>query len=317
MPADLSARRSAPAGDCSPLVITGAPRSGTSLIYNLFDGHPEVNWLVDEGFLFEYLDDMGPAGADLFLDAIPVDLNALVAGLRDKQVMPPVERPYRQSRDRGSVSDVEIQADWDEECFIASLAQPARGGVCGLWLRLAHAYLAGMRQDPRRYCCLKAPDYGKSAASALASIPDARAIVIVRDPISSLDSLKRSRELRGEKLLTWPLLAQNVRNFQRLLDRIDTADPDRTRVVRYESLVAEPEPTMRALADWLEIAFDPCLLQPTMRGQHWPGISSFKATDGIETSAARRPVLSLDEAEVDLVTRHLAGFRMRFGYGPT
>ena len=29
-------------GTHTPLIVSGAPRSGTSLLYNLFDGHPEV-----------------------------------------------------------------------------------------------------------------------------------------------------------------------------------------------------------------------------------------------------------------------------------
>lgn len=301
-------------GRCDPLIISGAPRSGTSLIYNLFDGHSQVNWLVDEGYLFEYLADMGPDGVDIFMDAIPSDLAAFVAGIRDKQVMPPVERSYRQSRERGSVSDVEIAANWDEDRFLASLAHFSTTDIASLWSQLVRSYLVGMHQVEKRYCCLKAPDFGKSAESALWVTPEARTIIIVRDPVASLDSLKRSRELRGDKLLSWPLLAQNIRNFQRLSKRIEAADRDRTYVLRYETLVAQPEQTMRSISEWLKIRFEPCLLQPTMRGKHWPGISSFAPTDRIESAAANRVVQALDLAEVALIKKHLAAFRDCFNY---
>lgn len=300
--------------DCHPLIISGAPRSGTSLLYNLFDGHSRIGWLVDEGYLFEYLHDFLPDAGPLFVDAVPGDVRALVAGLRDKQVMPPVYRSYSQSVQRGTVSEVAIDAPWDEAAFERALAEPGEATVAGLWRRLAAALLAGMGQPLSPFACMKAPDYGKSAESALALIAEARAIVIVRDPLHALDSLKRSRELRKEQLLSWPLLARHIRSFQQLADRLARLDPARLLVLRYETLVAEPEPVMRTVADWLAIPFEPCLLQPTMRGQHWPGISSFRSTEGIDKRTAERPVQSLDADEQGLIRRHLAAFRAAHSY---
>ncbi|MGQ0671774.1 MAG: sulfotransferase family protein [Hyphomicrobium sp.] len=300
--------------NCHPLVISGAPRSGTSLLYNLFDQHPDVAWLVDEGFLFEYLTDLGGEGVEILLDAVPADIDQIVAGIRDKQVMPPVHLPYEQSKARGSVSEVTIAADWDEEAFRAALAKPRGRSPAGLWHWLASALIAGMHRPAVRFACMKSPDFGKSIVSALATIPEARAIVIVRDPLYSIDSLKRSREMRSAKLLTWPLIAQSIRSFQQLHDRISAADPTRFRAVRYETLVDDPEPVMRSLADWLEIPFVPSLIQPTMRGEHWPGISSFEATDGIERKAKLRPIQALTNEEQALVRKHLSALRAVFDY---
>jgi hypothetical protein len=300
--------------DCHPLIISGAPRSGTSLLYNLFDGHSDVAWLVDEGYLFEYLHDFIPGAAALFVDAIPDDLSEMVAGLRDKQVMPPVHRAYSQSKRRGTVSEVAISAPWDEDAFRRALAECMEPTVSALWRRMVGALLAGMGEPVCRHACMKAPDYGKSAESALALIDEARAIVIVRDPLHALDSLKRSRELRNEQLLTWPLLARHVRHFQQLGERLQRLDPSRLLTVRYETLVAEPEATMRAVAEWLAIPFEPCLLVPTMRGRHWPGISSFRSTEGIDQRAAERPIEALTAHEQELIRKHLGGFRAAHGY---
>lgn len=300
--------------DCHPLVISGAPRSGTSLLYNLFDGHSEVAWLVDEGYLFEYLNDFLPEAADLFVAAVPDDLAAFIAGLRDKQVMPPVERTYSQSKQRGTVSEVTIDAPWDEVAFERALAESAHSTVPEFWRRLVAALLAGMGQPTRRHACMKSPDYGKSAVSALTLIDEARAIVIVRDPLHALDSLKRSRELRGEHLLTWPLLASHIRQFMQLHQRLQSLDPARLLSIRYESLVAEPERVMRSVAEWIGVNFEPCLLAPTMRGQHWPGISSFLSTEGIDRRTAERPIESLTGKEQALVRQYLSDFRAAYGY---
>jgi hypothetical protein len=301
-------------GAATPLIVSGAPRSGTSLLYNLFDQHPDVSWLVEEGFLFEYLHDLGRDGLAVWLDSMPSDPDALIAGLRDKQIIPPAHVTYIQSKERGSVSEVEIRAPWDEAMFRAAIAAPFARDIPGVWRHLVGALLAGLGQPARRYACLKSPDYAKSTSSALDLVPAARAVVIVRDPLFALDSLKRSREMRGAKLMTWPLLAQAVRSFQQMHARIEAADQRRFRAVRYETLIAQPDTVMRELAAWLDIPFSPTLLQPTMHGQRWPGISSFRKTEGIETAPSERGIQSLTAEEQSLIRRHLADLRLRFGY---
>lgn len=303
-----------PLDSCIPLVISGAPRSGTSLIYNLFDGHPAISWLADEGFFFEYLDDLGPDGAELMLGAIPADTASLLRGVRDKQVLPPLHEPYRQSPERGSMSKFEVAVPWDEAAFLAALDKPHQPSIGSLWSRLATAAITGLGKPVAKYACIKSPDFGKSAAAALRHVLDARAIIIVRDPLYSIDSLKRSRELRGEKLLTWPLLAQTVRQFQQLHERIKAAPAQRLRVVRYESLVADPSSVMRSLADWTGIEFLPSLLQPTMHGHSWPGISSFEPTEGVESAPSRRGIKALDRQEQAYLRQHLAALRNDFSY---
>jgi Sulfotransferase family len=300
--------------DSIPLIISGAPRSGTSLFYNLFDGHPDVSWLVDEGYLFKYLDDLGPEHAALFLKALPSNAEALVAGLRDKQILPPMHIPYVDNRTTGTVADVRVETPWDEQRFRAALAKPRKPGFDGLWRYLAAAYLAGEGAAVRRYVCMKSPDFAQSARAALSLIGTARAIVILRDPLHAIDSLKRSRELRGDKLLTWPLIAQSAADFLEMSARLDAMDADRLMVLRYEELTGNPEATMRRVAHWLDIPYDATLIEPTMRGQRWPGISSFATTYGIETAPAERPIQALDADELAFLRDALAGYRAKYGF---
>ncbi len=300
--------------DLIPLIISGAPRSGTSLLYNLFDGHPDVSWLIDEGYLFDYLDDLGPLRAEIFLKAMPRDVDALIVGLRDKQIMPPLHVAYIDNPSTGTIVDVQIETPWDEQRFRAALSKPREAGFNGLWRYLAGAYLAGEGAPARRYACMKSPDFAKSARSALSLINSARAIIILRDPLHSIDSLKRSRQMRGAKLLTWPLLAQNAANFLEMSDRLDEMKGGRLMILRYEDLTRNPEGTMRSVAQWLGIPYDPILVQPTMRGQSWPGISSFEATEGIDSAPAKRSIKALNADEVAFLRDVLAGYRTKYGF---
>lgn len=297
-----------------PLVISGAPRSGTSLLYNLFDGHSQVSWLVDEGFFFEYLHDLGATGGQTLLDLVPHDIDALVHGLRDKQVFPPLDQPYVQSVGKGTVSEVRIEPVWDEERFRTALERIGRGSVGELWHDLVAAHMTAMDQPVRRFACLKAPDFGKTAHAAINHIANARALVILRDPLRSLDSLKQSRALRQAKQLSWPALALYARNFQLMYERLDSLPPERLMVLRYEDLVADVRGMMTRIADWVGLPFEDCLTQPTMRGQHWPGISSFEKTDGIDARPANRPLMALTPTEAEAIERQLKAHLAKYGY---
>ena len=286
----------------TPLIISGAPRSGTSLLYNLFDGHPDVSFLLIEGYLFEKIFDIGLDNSDLFVAAARRSVADFIAGVRDHHLMPPLEQPYQQSLSLGTVSSHCLDIAWNEERFRESLATRLAGleTVADLWRLLVDAYMAGMGAPVRRYACLKSPDYGKSTLAAVHTIAAARGIVILRDPLLALDSLKRSRELRGEKKLTWPEFARCVAEMKAMLERLEKAPGEAVRWVRYERLVEDPDSVMRELAAWLEIEFDPCLLEPTMLSQAWPGISSFAATSGVDTGPARRTTQALDDDELSL-----------------
>lgn len=299
----------------APLVLTGAPRSGTTLLYNLFDGHPDINWLITEGYFFEYLYDVLDLGEELFVDAARRDLDEFIFGLRDRDVMPPLNKKRVQSRATGSAVESTFDIPWSEEAFRRAMQSLAFENVRELWVGLAEACLAGIGiASRRRFACLKAADYAKSAYASVSCIDDARAIVVVRDPLRAIDSLKQSRSMRGEKLLTWPTFAQTVADYSRMVNRIDDCDPNRAIVIRYEDLVTQPVGTMMQIAEWLEIPFIDAMCEPTFLGETWPGFSSFDATNGIDKAAASREIKSLDGPEIELIQKHLAPFMGRFGY---
>ena len=302
--------------DCIPLIISGAPRSGKSLLYTLIEGHSEVSWLIDEGLLFEYLYQiraLGPGGAEILLASARRGLDDFILGIRDKQVMPPVENGYRECG-VAAVVKMSVPAPWDEEAFRSALKTDDFNNVGALWQVLARACLAGLGQEPRRYCCMMVPDYGKSAAAVLETVSDAKAVFIVRDPARTLDSLKRGREKRGVKLVTWPAFAMCLAEMNAMAERARNADKDRCAVIRHEDLTADPEGVMHGVADWLGIAFEPGLLEPTVLGEPFPGASVFTPMNGVDPSSVTRPIHALNEAELALIDNHLGPYREFFGY---
>jgi hypothetical protein len=84
--------------------------------------------------------------------------------------------------------------------------------------------------------------------------------------------------------------------------------------LRYEDLVTNPVTIMKDLAQWLGIEYRDCLVEPTMLGQSWPGISSFASTQGIEQTPKTRQIMTLTKPEIDFVNHNIGPFRRHFGY---
>jgi hypothetical protein len=104
----------------------------------------------------------------------------------------------------------------------------------------------------------------------------ARYIHLTRHPYAVIESIVRNR-------LTW-LFSDGIDNPYRAAERVwtttndnimrfcATIDPARRQVIRFEDLVAGPETALRAVCDFLGLAFDPAVLAP---------YSGQRMTDGI------------------------------------
>lgn len=289
-----------------PLVLAGPPRSGTTLFSAFLDGHSEINWLPDEGFFFEHLHALSGENFERFVRAAALGSESLLEGLRDRALMPPLHRP---------LSDFpSLQYDWSEQRFRAVVESRKPRSVSELWALLRDAYLAGLGYTPRRYVSLKAADYGRSIFGALDHFSDARGIVIVREPIATLNSLKAYRQKRNVKLLTWPTLVQAIVDMNRLAALADRYSSDHLRILRYEDFTTDIEITMRGVCDWLGIRFEPVLLQPSMMSHPWTSNSSFGTGESGIAPLPDKRVTMMSPAERDYALWALEPFRSRFGY---
>lgn len=292
----------------SPIVVSGPPRSGTTLFMAYLDGHSDGFWLPDEGFFFEHLELMGADRQDLLIEAATADLEACIEGLRDRSIMPMLHRPI--------VDFPSLDLGWSDQRFRSALKLDDVSDLRTLWTRLVDAYRAGLNAQGGFRTIVKAADFGRSVFGALRYFPEARGIVVVRDPIEMLNSLKRYRERGGARRLTWPTLAQTIREMNELARSVDTlseAESERLTVVRYEDLMANPESVMRRVGERVGLTWQPTLAVPTMLGRPWAGNSSFAEQAGTDAVPENRPV-TLKPWERDLANKHLDGFRQTFGY---
>jgi sulfotransferase family protein len=245
--ADEPARRPAPELEQlaeQPVFVLGYYKSGTSLLLNLLDGHPELLAL--------------PGESRHFTSGAPRDLQALHALWIRNTITPYGIPPRWLLGTPGDASD-----PYDD--FGRRLVAYARArGDRDLLAAVAQA-LAVTMQSTARMWVEKTPTNEFHVDTMLAAYPGARFVHIVRDPRSTIGSI---RNYGAETPIVDPLTgaAELARSF-----RVALAEQrrlgDRYTVVRYEDLVADPAATMRHVASQLGIACEDTLVAPTSFGR--------------------------------------------------
>jgi hypothetical protein len=243
-----------------PLVLSGPPRSGTTLFSALLDGHSQINWFIDEGFFFEHLYELGPDNVGRFVKAASLGIENLIAGIRERSIMPRTD----QTTDFPS-----LKIKWSEDSFRKALAGKKATTLRELWVVLRDAYMSGFGYAPRRYVSMKAADYGRSVFGALEYFPEARGIIIVREPVAAFNSLKMYRQKYNRNLVTWPALVKAAADMNKIGAQADRYGGSRLLIVRYEDFEENPAPVMHALCRWSGIPFEHVLTQPSMMGAPW------------------------------------------------
>jgi hypothetical protein len=263
--------------------IVGHPRSGTSLLRALLDGHPDVLVLPFETHLFDWVKSGDP-----------------VTSLLNRTRLWPTLHRHRPSISRDEVEGVLTRAFGQTREPRARLLALVEG-----WRKLT-----GARSDTR--WVEKTPRHLYEATTLLEWFPEnARILVMRRDPRDVIASALKQKPTRAifQMALTGCLAHHVVSEHE--------TDP-RLSVITYERLVRHTVSTMQTVCRFLQVRYDPVVTTPTVLGAEYSGNSRFDGTlKGVSEAAVGRyrEVLSgpsLERAEALLAPVLTAG-----GYAPT
>jgi sulfotransferase family protein len=276
-----------------PVFVVGASRSGTNLLRALLNAHPEL-WVSGETHYFDDLRPRLPRGR----------LEGEARDRCERYFLALSHRAFGQSGD-----PAESPLGRDELRRLA-----ARLGATG------DAYFEAL-------CRLRARRHGKPSwgektprhvyrvDDMVAAFPEGRVVGVIRDPRAVIASYRdwheagarrgadESRELRADRersrrsynIVVQCLLWRGV--VQASHAALRRHGPERVRLVRFESLAAEPEAGVRGLCAWLGLDFEPAMLEI-------PVVNSSYATSGRPEGVSSEPVerwrsrLSSDEVGI-------------------
>ncbi len=250
-----------------PVFICGHHRSGTTLLQNLLDGHPELLSLPSEGTYFSsfaYVARRGPANSDL---------DRFTGEWISRFVDPNFEPHFKLGRSDGTrapaVEFARFLFGWHE-----ALRRRVPEPFAPL-LALAAAYHAVVATPSVPQAWVEKTPLNERYAGRLAFVGAARFIQVVRDPRAVLASLGEIYRTAASDRFDAASSARSIGRSLRLAKENRRRLGGRYLVVRYEDLVGEPAKQIECVRRFLGIAPHGTLTVPTSGGRAVAANSAF------------------------------------------
>ena len=232
------------------IFLLSSPRSGSTLLRVMLAGHPDLFCPPELHLLpFETLAERQAILAGSYLD---------------------------QGLQRALMELKELDADTSQSLLRDWIQQD---------MTVAEAYRTLQTLVGDRRLVDKSPTYGFSQSTlhrAEALFDNAQYIFLVRHPYAVIESFVRNRMDKLFSVVdadpyqlatqTWTISNNHIRAF------LQGIPPHRQHFLRYEDLVTDPETTMTALCQSLDIPFHPAILHPYDQREH-------RMTDGIKAQS--------------------------------
>jgi omega-hydroxy-beta-dihydromenaquinone-9 sulfotransferase len=288
------------------IFITGASRSGTTLLSFMLRNHPAVHGLKECQYFGQWWDPRDSGRR--FTRAEAIEAAAAMFACQEHGVL--AHRVGAAHRLRAAaVIDSLGAAGADPAVLFAAVAQE---------LATAAGKTIPCEQTPRNIFY---------ARRLLDIYPAAHIVHIVRDPRAVMASQKlrwQRRSLaengkavpRYESLRVW--VNYHPYTVARLWSRassvaLQMAERPRVTLIRFEDLLREPEATVRLLCTRLGLEYDPAMLDvPQVNSSHQS--SAGGARRGLHTDAIDQWRSKLSETETAITERYCGRLMRRFGY---
>lgn len=294
-----------------PIFIGGSHKSGTTLLRNLLDGHPELYTLPTDGHGIRFMDLVRKCPPEhrqsSLLETMMHSLVMPIAGEeptwivgREHYAYPRIAAMLGKAASLRGVESSEslLSAMAWAYCSVEAEIVPS-GSVKKGWVEKS----TGNAEEALRLASL---------------FPQAKFLHIVRHPgaIIAAQSRKQHKKFRSFSLINEMEAIHSSMRFGISNDRILSASHH---IVSYEDLVANTSAEMKRIAEFLGIGFDKVLLSPSVYGRSAGSNTSRMDSDGA-ASGTVNPRMSgrwkseLSNSQKDLIEGLFGKLLRQYGY---
>ncbi len=285
------------------LFVTGASRSGTTMLARMFGGHSRILALNETHYFGSLCD--------------PENAHAVVSESTAEELATALISRHR----RGLWCGVPTAQERFEAAAIISGLSLAERNPFEIFFTAAR-YLAA--ESGKAVACEQTPRNIFYARKLLERYPGAYVVHIVRDPRGVLASQKNRWKLRelGAAHLPAREMIRNRINYHPITicrlwteannEAVGLEGHERFRIVRFEDLAAAPEEKARELCHLLQVSFEPQMLDLPQWGSS--NLSHTSESRGVSKDVVDRWGRVLSPSEVQVCEAMTAGLMSRFGY---
>lgn len=305
-------------------------RSGTGLMHSLIDNHPEISTLpsiflsgyFNEGVWEELTAEGLEKLPERFTDKFEVLFDATspkpVPGPQDKidSYLGIKEGMASVGESRNEVLRVDRQMFCNEAWRLMNGCDTIDAGEFLQVIHAAYEKAIGTTTEKKTiFFHIHNPnEYAKF--NFLHHLPDARLMMMVRNPVQSCESWVREPARDHDCHMIYQRISIMLYDIDRIIYRLQDSVG-----VRLEDLKLQPEATMQALSRWIGIDETPSLYEMTAQGKKWWGDPSSldynnkKEMAPFDDTCVYRPSGSVfGERDMFLLKTLFHPFSVRFGY---
>ncbi|MCH7662779.1 MAG: sulfotransferase [Chloroflexi bacterium] len=281
-----------------PIFICGHPKSGTSLLRALLDGHPQLVVYPEESVFFKrFL----PKTIGMNLDEqLALAEQCLIHIFTWNQEAPPASQEDFPDRDYSAISFDDVR---EQMRGIITSNPPRHPGDILSAAVIAFGLVVGQATPSAKFWLEKSPYNEQYTENIFSWWPRARCLYVVRDPRDNYFSYYRKHPDWEPEFFAKNWVKSAITGIQ---NRARYGE-ESCRVIRYEDLVQSPKDTLTQLCEFLDIDFLPELANPTRAGVAWAGNSMFEQEfEAISTAPVgrwREQVSSSDAAVIASMTK--------------
>jgi len=284
-----------------PIFICGYPKSGTTLLASLLDGHSECLVVPEETKFFKkvILQNHEDRFDYLFfhtnISVLRKDIVDEPSGIRDYtkidfSILYELSKKYWRQSEKSNIDLL--------ESLVYGFANATKNVSYKYWVEktpLNENYLDVIQQ------------YWKKS----------KAILIIRDPRQTFCSHReyQHKKKQPSKIMIANFVArwkEGIRSFVHFLKNGGTGI-----IIRYEELVNDTEAVMKKVAHFIGVSYENNLLYPTRAGTSWSGNSAFNENDFNKVTPRSENYLdNLTKNEIQYIEYHLSELMHQNGYAP-
>lgn len=281
-----------------PIFICGHPKSGTSLLRALLDGHPQLIVYPEESVFFRrFL----PKAIGMNLDEqLSLAEQYLIHIFTWNQETPPSSQEGFPDRDYSAISFDDVRKQMRG---ILTSIPPRHAGDILSAVVIAFGQVVGQATPSAKFWVEKSPYNEQYTENIFSWWPRARCLHVVRDPRDNYLSYHRKHPDWEPEFFAKNWVKSAIAGIQ---NRARYGE-ESYRIIRYEDLVQSPKDTLTQLCDFLDMDFLPELSNPTRAGVNWAGNSmfeqEFEAISAAPVGRWREHVSSSDAAVIESMTK--------------